>query len=223
MDFKRKKTVKMTSKIPSKKDYEAAHDLLNTNKFAFLIHLADVLNRYIDIRFKDQIDWLKINALMIITRKGGVVNLSQLSGSMIRPKWTITKLVDTMESEGLLIRVRLKKDRRSILVKTTKQGLSSLEEFLILCDQAEKEILDSIEEKDLDTFKIISRLLISRLVEVTSNYHDSLFYFHRGNFYTALGRSDAALTNFKRSLETSREKLFILQIRKEIALLEAAK
>jgi len=210
----------MIKKMPGKKEYELAHDMLRSKKFPVLIHLSDVLNRYIDTRFKDKIDWLKINALMIITIKGGTVNLSQLSSSMIRPKWTITKLVDAMEDDGLVIRDDSKKDRRSTLVRTTRSGLAALEEFLLLCDQAEKETMSSLENSDIQTLEIISRLLISRLVEVTSDYRDSFFYFHRGIFYKALGRKEAAITNFHRSLETAREKSFIRQIRQELKELE---
>ena len=158
---------------------------------------------------------------MIITIKGGTVNLSQLSSSMIRPKWTITKLVDAMESDGLVIRVSSTQDRRSTLVSVTRSGLAELEKSLTLCDKAEKEIMDSLGKNEISTFEMVSRLLISRLVEVTSAYHDSSFYFHRGIFYKALGRKDAALTNFKRALETTGEKSFIRRIKEEVAELKS--
>ena len=90
----------MLKKIIENKQYKEAYQMLTGRKFPVLIHLADVLNRYIDIRFKNQIDWLKINALMIIVIKGGIVNLTELSDTMIRPRWTITKLVDDMETDG---------------------------------------------------------------------------------------------------------------------------
>ena len=213
----------MVPKMPSEKENKAAHNLLSSKKFPVLIHLADVLNRYIDIRFKDKIDWLRINALMIITIKGGVVNLSQLSGSMIRPKWTITKLVDAMERDGLVTRVKNKKDQRSTLVSMTASGLEVLERFLASCDLAEKETLNSLEKTDIAIYEVISRILIARIVEVTSNFHDASFYFHRGIFYKALGRKNAALINFKRSLETAREKSLVRQIKNEIKELESFK
>jgi DNA-binding MarR family transcriptional regulator len=210
----------MNKKLPSEKDCKAARDLLSAKKFPVLIHLSDVLNRYIDIRFKDKIDWLRINALMVITIKGGSVNLTQLSGSMIRPKWTITKLIDAMEKDGLVVRVKSSKDRRSTVVRTTRNGLATLEQFLLLCDQAEKETLSFLEKSDMTTLEFFSRLLIARLVELTSEYHDSYFYFHRGIFYQALGRKNAALTNFRRSLETAHDKSLIRKINKEISDLE---
>jgi DNA-binding MarR family transcriptional regulator len=210
----------MLKKITEKKQYKKAHDMINVRKFPVLIHLADVLNRYIDIRFKNQIDWLKINALMIIAIKGGIVNLSQLSGSMIRPRWTITKLVDDMETDGWVKRVNSPKDRRSTLIKATQSGLEAMGKFLLFCDQAEKEILDTLEKEDVDDLVIISRLLISRFVEVTSSHHNSFLYFHRGMFYKELGRRSVALANFKRSLETAREKSLIKRLKQEIKELE---
>jgi DNA-binding MarR family transcriptional regulator len=172
----------MIKKLPSEREYKAARDRLGAKQFPVLIHLSDVLNRYIDIRFKDKIDWLRINALMVITIKGGSVNLTQLSQSMIRPKWTITKLIDAMEKDGLVARVKSSKDRRSTLVRTTRDGLATLEQFLLLCDQAEKETLSLLEKSDLNKLEFINRLLIARLVELTSEYHDAFFYFHRGLF-----------------------------------------
>ncbi len=212
----------MPGQLPSEKEDVAARQNLSARKFPVLIHLADVLNRYIDTRYKGQIDWLRINALMIITIKGGIVNLSQLSGSMIRPKWTITKLIDAMERDGLVSRVKAPKDRRSTLVKTTRDGLAALDRFLALCDEAEKETLGSLEKNDLTTLEFTSRLLISHLVELTSDYHDSFFYFHRGIFYKALGRQNAAAANFKRSLETANEKSLVRSIKKELAELETS-
>ena len=122
----------MIEKLPSEKDYRAAREKLSSKKFPVLIHLADVLNRYIDTKYKGKIDWLRINALMIMTIKNGMVNLSQLSGSMVRPKWTITKLIDAMERDGLVTRVKAPKDRRSTLVRTTRNGLETLEQFFSL-------------------------------------------------------------------------------------------
>lgn len=210
----------MIEKLPSEKDYRAAREKLSSKKFPVLIHLADVLNRYIDTKYKGKIDWLRINALMIMTIKNGMVNLSQLSGSMVRPKWTITKLIDAMESDGLVTRVKAPKDRRSTLVRTTRKGLETLEHFLTICDEAEKETLSSLEKNDLRTLEFTSRLLISQMVELTSDYHDLIFYYHRGLFYKALGRTNAAAANFKRALETANEKSLIRRIKKELAELE---
>jgi DNA-binding MarR family transcriptional regulator len=212
----------MIKKIPTEKEFKLAHDMLSSRTFPILIHLSDVLNRYIDTKFKDKIDWLRINALMVITIRGGTMNLTQLSGSMIRPKWTITKLIDAMEKDGLVARVRSKTDRRSTMVRTTKDGLETLEQFLLLCDQAEKETFNSLEKSDITTLELISRLLIGRLVELTSDHHDSFFHYHRGIFYKALGRNNAALANFKRSLETANDKSLIKQIKKEISGLESS-
>jgi len=206
----------MIEKLPSEKDYKAARRKLSSRKFPVMIHLADVLNRYIDTKYHGKIDWLRINALMIMTIKGGMVNLSQLSGSMIRPKWTITKLIDAMEYDGQVARVPSTEDRRSTLVRTTRKGLETLERFLAICDEAEKETLGSLENKDLTTLEFTSRLLISHLVELTSNYRDSSFYYHRGMFYKALGRKNAAEANLKRSLETANEKPLIRRITKEL-------
>lgn len=210
----------MLKKIIENKQYKEAYQMLTGRKFPVLIHLADVLNRYIDIRFKNQIDWLKINALMIIVIKGGIVNLTELSDTMIRPRWTITKLVDDMETDGWIKRVNSPKDRRSTLIKATQSGLEAMGKFLLFCDQAEKETMDTLEKADVDDLVIISRLLISRFVEVTSSHHDSFLYFHRGMFYKELGRKSVALANFKRSLETAREKSLIRQLRQEIKDLE---
>jgi DNA-binding MarR family transcriptional regulator len=210
----------MTEKIPEKEEYKKAYDMLTCRKFPVLIHMADVLNRYIDIRFKNQIDWLKINALMIVVIKGGIVNLTELSDTMIRPRWTITKLVDDMETEGWVTRVNSPKDRRSTLVKATRNGLEAMEKFLLFCDQAEKETMDYLEKDDIDFLIIRSRLLISRFVEMTSSHHNSLLYFHRGMFYKALGRKSAALANFKRSIETATQKSLVQKLKQEIKELE---
>ncbi len=59
--------------------------------------------------------------------EGGKMTPTQLAKKMLRSKDGITKIVDTLEREGLVTRGYTKKDRRLTYIKLTPAGL----EFMI--------------------------------------------------------------------------------------------
>jgi DNA-binding MarR family transcriptional regulator len=204
------------NELAAQKDYDEILNSLIPKEFPRLIRLADAVNRYIDIRFRDEINWLEINALMTITRYKGNLNLSQLSVLMIRPKWTITKLIDSLQERGLVTRVHSGKDRRSYEIKITKDGLKKLDEKLTLFEKADKEIMHSITASEIEMLGKIHSMITRRLIEVTNKHNDSFLYYQRGVLYKNMQKKEAAISNFKYAREISKDDILLGKIRHEL-------
>ena len=67
-------------------------------------------------------------------------------------KSTISGLLDTMEKNGVIRRVKSKKDGRSKVIKFTKKCQNSVEEMKRSYEKMEAEIISNIKKEDLENF-----------------------------------------------------------------------
>lgn len=95
-----------------------------------LAGLADVIDRFIDIQFKNRVSWLKTFALIILIFEGGRLTPSELGRAMHRSKENMTRVIDALVDEGLVKRYRGVKDRRNVRIKITPEGIGYMKEIL---------------------------------------------------------------------------------------------
>jgi len=157
--------------IPSLSEIEKVNVQIRSTQFSRLVAFADVVTRYTEMNFKvkgDRISWLRASALRFVITRGGSLTLSQLAAVMLRSNYSITKLVDGLEKDGLVKRCRNKTDGRSFNVKVTKKGLNYVVDSLMDSETAENELKSCLSESELNDLANIIRKLRDKLIEKVS-------------------------------------------------------
>ncbi|HVN98002.1 MAG TPA: MarR family transcriptional regulator [Syntrophorhabdaceae bacterium] len=129
---------------------DKALDELHSMYFSRLMALSDIVNRYVDIALKDEVNWLRLRALVVLTGLGkGAINSSELAKNLLRPNQNITRIVDDLERDGLVAKVRDRGDRRVITVRITRTGLDYISQSLDRIATAEKELRFCLNRREL--------------------------------------------------------------------------
>jgi DNA-binding MarR family transcriptional regulator len=158
--------------IPEKSEIDKVNNEIRSAQFPRIMAFADVVTRYTEIVFKtddNQISWLGSSALRFIITRGGSLTLSQLAAIMLRSNYSITKLIDALERDGLVKRYRNKNDGRSFEVKVTTKGLNYVTERIETSGYAETDLKAWLSEDELKNLSCIIRKLRDRLIEKASD------------------------------------------------------
>jgi DNA-binding MarR family transcriptional regulator len=156
--------------LPDQGEIEEAVKILKSKNFARVVNFSDIVNRYVDIVFKDSFDWFKAIALIVIVYVGkGSMMTTTLSKHLLRPKQGITKLTDMLEKEGLIIRERPKEDRRTINLRVTSLGLSYVRTCLSSIDIADAMLRSCLNRSEMDTFFALMRKVRRETVREVRN------------------------------------------------------
>jgi DNA-binding MarR family transcriptional regulator len=132
----------------------AGHLVRDAHK-AFSRCLASEISRY-DISFKHYYYLLALFEEDEITQ----VELSERVGMN---RATVTSVVDTMEAQGLVKRVRDPDDRRKINVVLTAKGARLRRPLLESITDVQRTALKGIAERDLDKFRTTMERIIENL------------------------------------------------------------
>ncbi|OGO30842.1 MAG: hypothetical protein A2Z29_04025 [Chloroflexi bacterium RBG_16_56_11] len=130
---------------------DVAHDITDID-FWQCVRFADVLIRYLEITMKtDGINSrLQGTALYFLLIKGGRSTPTQLARLMLRSKHSITKIIDDLEKEGLVVRDSTSRDRRVTSVELTSAGLDQVKKRFLKGNERARKImacLDASEQK----------------------------------------------------------------------------
>lgn len=149
-------------------DIEKVNLKIRKMQFPRLIVFADVVNRYTEIILKNQVSWLQATALQFIITRGGSLTPTQLATIMLRSNYSITKIIDSLEKDGLVKRSRSGKDRRSLNIEVTPKGLNYVEASLSVTEIAETDLKSWLNEAELENLAAIVRKLRDKLIEKIS-------------------------------------------------------
>jgi DNA-binding MarR family transcriptional regulator len=133
--------------------------------FTRIATFADTVDRYIDIELKDSVNWLKTFALLQLVIRGGSITPSELAKLMLRSNHSMTKLIDSLVKEGLVRRHRNGKDRRTIQVKITQEGLAEMKKIIKNIQTAEDTVESCLDKNELEQLAVLIRKLRFRLIE----------------------------------------------------------
>lgn len=153
MPVKKKNRIKqLTQPLPG--GIKEALNQIKKTDFWLCVQFADTLIRYLEITMKEDgiISRLQGSALYFLLLNGGESTPTQLANTMLRSKHSVTKIIDSLEKEGLIIRDFTNKDRRVTSIKLTAPGLKHLKQrFYKGNERANKvmNILDPKEQKSL--------------------------------------------------------------------------
>ena len=106
--------------------------------------------------------WMLLGVLM----KNGSMKVSDLSKRLGLSNSTVSGVVDRMEKQGFVRRVRDKKDRRKVFVEITDSFRKTAEENHISVEKRIEKILKNVSDEELDKviegLKILNRILEER-------------------------------------------------------------
>jgi DNA-binding MarR family transcriptional regulator len=105
--------------------------------------------------------------LFLYVALNGPKKMSELSDVLKTTKSNVTNLVDALERNGYLSRIRSKEDRRVIMVELTKEGEKLYRKLLDSFDSLIKKIVSKIPQEDLEEF---SRGFLKMVSLFTENF-----------------------------------------------------
>ena len=130
-----------------------------------LIVFSDVINRYMLLRTKSEISWLRTNAIIFIITRGGKLTPSQLAKVMLRSRNSVTKLVEGLEKDGLVRRYHPRNNRRTVYIEVTQDGLSFIIKQIDMLTSFEDELKSFLNDGELHTLVYLTRKLRLAMIE----------------------------------------------------------
>jgi DNA-binding MarR family transcriptional regulator len=154
--------------MPSSDEIEKVNTQIRSMQIPRIIAFADVVNRYTQKILKNKVSWLRTSALIFLITRGGTLTPGQLARIMLRSNYSITKLIDGLEKDRLVKRYPDGKDRRSIKVKVTSEGLNYVISNLSNIVEAEHELEYWLNDDERENLAAIIRKLRDKLIEKIS-------------------------------------------------------
>ena len=206
----------MSERLPHHNEIENVATAIRARELTRLVMFADMVSRYVDIKLRGKVNWLRISALSYLITRGGSLTASQLARLMLRSNYSMTRLIDDLEKDGLVIRERAGKDRRTIDVRITSAGLAFMMQSLGDSDLVEEELMSSLDKDEIETLRNLIRVLRFTLIEKTSKHADAWAYYYRGATYKALGRKAEAVADLETCIKLSRDRPLTKAARREL-------
>ena len=149
MPVKKKTRIKQLIQ-PLPGDIKGALNQIKETDFWLCVQFADTLIRYLEITMKKDgiISRLQGSALYFLLLNGGESTPTQLANTMLRSKHSVTKIIDSLEKEGLIIRDFTNKDRRVTSVKLTAPGLEHLKQRFTKGNERANKVMNILDTKE---------------------------------------------------------------------------
>jgi DNA-binding MarR family transcriptional regulator len=154
--------------MPTPDEIEKVNIQIRSMQFPRIIVFADVVNRYAQKILKNKVSWLRASALIFLVTRGGTLTPGQLARIMLRSNYSITKLIDGLEKDRLVKRYPDGKDRRSIKVKVTTEGLDYVISSLGDVIEAEHDLKSWLSDSETENLAVNIRKLRDKLIEKIS-------------------------------------------------------
>jgi DNA-binding MarR family transcriptional regulator len=95
--------------------------------FLSYLYTSDIVNRYLDAELTDEkVTRAGYAVLHFLILKGGSMIPTTISKKTARSKYSVTRIIDTLEKQGLVERLSKRGDRRAKRVSITPQGLEAV-------------------------------------------------------------------------------------------------
>jgi MarR family transcriptional regulator, negative regulator of the multidrug operon emrRAB len=143
---------------------EIRHEILNM-QLSRLIVFGDFIDRYLHLRLKENYSWLRVDTILSLITRGENLTPSQLAKLMLRSRNSITKLINGLQSDGLIKRVHSDKDHRIVNIEVTSKGLEFTMTNLKKLSSLEEELRDCLDGDELSVLVGLTRKLRLKLIE----------------------------------------------------------
>jgi DNA-binding MarR family transcriptional regulator len=152
---------------------QGSHEIETTPKkieeghFWLCVAFADTIKRYCEITMKkDDVSPLHAIAMFYLVRAGGNSTPTQLAELMFRSKHSVTKIVDNLEKEGLIVRDFSSKDRRVTRIKVTDAGLEYVKNNLNKGDKRAKHVIDCLDIAEQKTLVTLTGKMCRQMTDI---------------------------------------------------------
>jgi len=143
--------------------------------YVLFLQTADAVTRYTEIELlKAGISYTHYTVLVLLDNTPVPLTLTELSRWMFRSKNSMTTVIDHMERDGLVQRVRDTRDRRSIRVVATEAGRELFDRVRQPSRDLVHTIMSCYDEDKLDRFAELLRMLRENVLQELAgdNSHD---------------------------------------------------
>jgi DNA-binding MarR family transcriptional regulator len=142
-------------------------DQVREGNFWLVASFADTVNRYCEITMKtDDISPLHSIAMWHLVCAGGTSTPTRLAETMFRSKHSVTKIVDNLEKEGLIIRDFSNRDRRVTQVRLTPAGLQYLKNSQETAAQYAKQVMNCLDGSQQKTLIDLMKIMKDRMTDI---------------------------------------------------------
>ena len=132
-------------------------------KMAILVNLTKRLHNdtILKANIKITIEQIAILETLIFY---GEMNMSQLSTKTWKQNANITRIVDKLEKQKLLIRKAQPEDRRTNLISVTKEGKHIFKQTMPIIIETNKKILSNISKEEIEITKKVLNNMIKNII-----------------------------------------------------------
>ncbi|WP_291570146.1 MarR family winged helix-turn-helix transcriptional regulator [Clostridium sp. UBA4548] len=124
-------------------------------------HIIDAFNNRLAVYNITRVQWI---ALYYIGRNEGITQ-KELSEEMDLKESTVARLIDRLEKENTVQRIKDAKDRRISKLYLTEEGKEKREALLPIGENFSNEAIKGISENDLEIFKEVLNKIVINLME----------------------------------------------------------
>lgn len=162
----------MNKKLPDGHAIENAAKVVRSADFLYLAAFADTVNRFIDIIFrKDKANRLRLGTMNTLVVRGGSLMPTQLARLVFRSKHSMTRVIDSLEKDGFVVRDRSGKDRRTIHIRITSAGLDFVIQALNSGEPLTQEAMSSLDNNELKILVDLVRKLRRAMIKKIANQY----------------------------------------------------
>jgi DNA-binding MarR family transcriptional regulator len=109
---------------------------------------------------------LRGSALYFLLLDGGETTPTQLARDMLRSKHSVTKIIDGLEKEGLIVRSATNKDRRVTPVKLTTRGLERVKQRFARGNERAGQVMAGLDAKEQKRLVELTERLRKRMARL---------------------------------------------------------
>lgn len=157
-------------KQPNREDIARVAKQIESYEFLNCMYFADTLIRYIEIVMKKNVvSRLQGQALRYLILSGNTMTPTKLARLMYRSKHSMTKIIDNLEKQGLVVRDHTGKDRRVTNIKITSTGLDYVVQTYSSGEAWGERLLDCFPPAEQKQFISMTKVMRENIVDVMRN------------------------------------------------------
>lgn len=135
---------------------ESERETLRLGGLLSLLRFNDVAARYPEMELtKHGSNYMRMMLMNVLVTHGESMSPTEISKRVFRTKHSITSMVDTLEKQGLVRREPSPKDRRSINIVVTQEGLKLFDRMLPVGYQIGKKALSCLDDGEVLTLRAL--------------------------------------------------------------------
>jgi DNA-binding MarR family transcriptional regulator len=153
--------------IPGTAEVNQLSEEIKEVNFWQCVTFADTIKRYCEITMKkDNVSPLHAIAMFHLVSAGGDATPTHLAELMFRSKHSVTKIVDTLEKLGLIVRDFSSKDRRVTHIMVTPAGLEYVRNNQCQASRRARVVMDCLSDPEQKDLTGLTRKLSDRMTDI---------------------------------------------------------